>query len=184
MPNDGAVEVIDPHPNFGECWYRIAATTASGSMGFYDESVEVDHDAVVLQFDDGLRSYNDAARASGEFDPAGIVEIPYNLSVSEKHEPDAELAEFVGNADPTLYTGTQLGRSASVGGVVLVSDDAGVVRRLRWLQGSLAAAYYRDPTGLGFWAWVTATISFDGADPVSISLDVRRVEGDYTGRTV
>lgn len=184
LPNDGAVEIIDPHPSFGECWYRIAATTASGSMGFYDTSVDVDHDTVVLQFDDGLKSYSDAAYAAGEFDPQGYVEVPYNLSVTEKHDPDGALVEFVGNSDPTLYTGTQLGRTVAVDGVVLTSDDAEIVRRLRWLQGSLAAAYYRDPTGLGFWAWVTAQLTFDGAEPVSISLDVKRVEGDYTGRTV
>lgn len=185
LPNTGGVEVLDPHPSFGECWYRIAATAGNGSRGFYDVAVDVEHDTVVLQFDDGLRSYNDASYSDGEFDPTGIVEIPYNLSVTENHDPDGELVDFIGNPDPTLYTGTQLGRSTSVSGVVLESEDGGIVRRLRWLQGSMARAYYRDPTGLGFWAWVTAQLSFDGeGQPVSVELDVRRIMGEYDGQVV
>lgn len=185
LPNTGSIEVIDPHPNFGECWYRIAATARDGSMGFYDDVVEVDNGTVVLQFEDGQRSYAAGDYAAGDFDPSGFIELPYNLSIKEQHDPDAELAEFIGNPDPTLYTGTQLGRSASVSGVVLESEDDGIIRRLRWLQGSMARAYYRDPTGLGFWAWVTAQLSFDGeGQPVSVELDVKRIMGEYTGRTV
>ena len=178
LPNTGTVEVVDPHPNFGECWYRIAATAQDGSRGFVDEGVEVDCDVVVLQFDDGLRSYND------EFDAIGYIELPYNLEIDESYDPDAELAEFIGNDDPTLYVGTQLGRTVSTSGVVLTSDDADVIKRFRWLAGSRVQAYYRDPSGLGFWAWVVPALKWNRREPIEVSLSISRVTGDYLGRVV
>ena len=178
LANDGSAEVVDPHPNFGECWYRIAATAQDGSRGFVDEGVYVDCDMVVLQFDDGLRTYTD------EFDALGYIEMPYNLEIGESYKPDAELAEFIGNDDPTLYVGTQLGRAVSTSGVVITSDDDDVVKRLRWLAGSRVQAYYRDPSGLGFWAWVVPSLKWVGSEPVEVSLSVSRVTGDYLGRLV
>ena len=178
LPNDGAVEVVDPHPNFGECWYRIAATAQDGSRGFVDEGVYVDCEFVVLQFDDGLRSYTD------EFDALGYIELPYNIEIGEGYKPDAELAEFIGNDDPTLYVGTQLGRTVSTSGVVLTSDDDDVIRRFRWLAGSRVQAYYRDPSGLGFWAWVVPSLKWNRREPIEVSLSISRVTGDYMGRVV
>ena len=178
LPNTGTVEVVDPHPNFGECWYRIAATAQDGSRGFIDEGVDVDCDMVVLQFDDGLRSYTD------EFDATGYIELPYNIEIDESYKPDAELAEFVGNDDPTLYVGTQLGRTVSTSGIVLTSDDDDVIKRFRWLAGSRVQAYYRDPSGLGFWAWVVPKLKWNRREPIKVSLSISRVMGDYIGRLV
>lgn len=175
IPNDGNAEVIDPHPNFGECWYRIGAVSTAGLMGFYDVSVEVPCDSVVIQFSDGTRVYTD------ELEDDGTIEMPYDIEITESYAPDAELAEFIGNADPTLYTGTQLGRKASTSSRVLRSEDADVIRKVRWLAGNRAQAYYRDPSGLGFWAWVVPSLRWKAGDPVSVSLEVTRITGDYEG---
>lgn len=177
LDNDGTVEVVDPHPNFGTCRYRIAARDAQGRMGFYDDEVEVPCDSVLVQFATSSRSYDE------EFDPSGAVELPYNIEIDEKHDGDAELAEFIGNSDPTLYTGTQLGRGASTKSDVIRTEDADTIERLRRLADSMQRAYYRDPSGLGFWAWVKVSLSWGvGNSPVAASLEVSRVEGDYSGR--
>lgn len=176
LPNDGTAEVIDPHPSFGDCWYRVAATAEDGSIGFSDVSCHTECSSVVLQFDTGVSYYSD------EFDSMGMIELPYDIEVTESYDGDAELVEFIGNSDPTLYVGTQLGRTASVSSTILTTDDPRVVERVRLLAGSLSRAYYRDPSGLGFWAWVEPSLRWRrGSEAVEASFKVSRVMGDYLG---
>jgi len=177
VENNGRAEVIDEHPNFGYCTYRIAARAADGSIGFVDEECYVDCESVVLDFDTGLRSY-----APGDaWDGSGRIEMPYDIEVDEKYSPDVELAEFIGNDDPTLYAGTQLGRTASVSTRVVATDDADAIERIRMLAGLRERCYYRDPTGLGFWAWAVPTLKWDGPDVVGASFAISRIMGDYGG---
>ena len=177
IANTGRVEVIDPHPSFGDCTYRIAARAADGSMGFVDETCHVDCQSVVLQFETGLRSYAEG----DDWDGSGLIELPFDISIDEKYSPDTELVEFIGNDDPTLYAGSQLGRTASVSTRILVTEDADAIERVRNLAGLREKCYYRDPTGLGFWAWVVPTLKWSGPDIVSASFAVSRVMGDYGG---
>ena len=177
IENTGNAEVIDEHPNFGECTYRIAARAADGSMGFVDESCYVACESVVLQFETGLRSY----APGDEWDGSGLVELPYDIEVDEKYDPDAKLVAFIGNDDPTLYAGTQLGRTAGVSTRIVATDDPEVIERVRMLAGLRERCYYRDPTGLGFWAWAVPSLQWDGPDVVSASFSVTRIMGDYGG---
>ena len=110
-----------------------------------------------------------------------MIELPYNLSIDEKYAPDAALVAFIGNDDPTLYTGTQLGRTASVGTCIVATDDEETIARVRSLAGTRQRCYYRDPTGLGFWAWVVPTLRWDGPRAVQATFSVSRVMGDYSG---
>lgn len=176
VSNTGSAEVIDPHPSFGTCYYRIAAKATDGSLGFVDVPCRCSCRSVVIQFETGLRGYSEEF-----FDGNGIIELPYDIRISEGYSGDAALVEFIGNADPTLYTGTQLGRTAQAQSTVITTDNADVISRVRMLAGNMSRAYYRDPSGLGFWAWVVPSLEWDGPVAVSASFAVTRIMGDYSG---
>lgn len=177
IENTGTVELVDPYPNFGTASYRIAAVATDGSIGFMDQSVDVDCNEVVIQFADGFKTYSDD---SDEDTTQGEIRLPYNLEISETYDPDVSLVEYIGNSEPTLYTGTQRGATVKTSSVVLRVDDSDMVAMLRRYAGDITKAYYRDPTGLGFWAYIKVGLStaYDSA-AVSVDLDITRITGDY-----
>ena len=132
----------------------------------------VECDSVVLQFETRVATYSEA------FDDSGIMTFPYNLKISESYSPDADLVGFIGNPDPTLYTGTQLGRSANFSTAVLSSDDPRTIEKVRMFARAMTRAYYRDPSGLGFWAWVVPKLDHDGGRMATASFEVTRIMGE------
>ena len=185
LANTGTVEVIDARAALNGCTYRVRATSAAGCYGFADADCDLECDEVVIDFDDGRNSYGAGETEDAEADESATTErvrVAWNLSLSESYDPDVELVEYVGNREPTRYAGTQRGSTASASGVVLDVDDDDVVPALRRFAGDVVPAYYRDPTGLGYWADVAVSMSRSAdSRAVDISLEVTRVDGDYSG---
>lgn len=182
LENSGQVEVVDSYPYFGETTYRVAARTTGGLVGYTDTVLSTEHDAIVIQYASDINTYGGGDEGVQSDD--GFIEIPYNISIDETYEPDVSLVEYIGNSEPTAYFGTQRGASVSSAGSYIRVTDADEIQKLRNFAGALKPAYYRDPSGLGFWAQVGVAFStsYDTREVVA-DLSVTRILGDYTATT-
>lgn len=160
IANDGQADITDPHPTFGTCTYRIIATDdATGMQGSNDIEVPTKNGSLVIQWD------------------AEMVRLPYNVKVSESYDPDVSLREYAGRSHPVSYFGTQRGQSGSWSAEIIKGSDADRRALVRTLNGHMAPAYVREPTGLGYWAYVKANLTRTYGDASeSVSITVKRVE--------
>lgn len=182
LENTGQVEVVDSYPYFGETTYRVAARTTGGLVGYTDTVLSTEHDAIVIQYASSINTYGGGD--DGVQSDDGFIEVPYDVSVDETYEPDVSLVEYIGNNEPTAYYGTQRGASVSSTGSYIRVTDADEIQKLRNFSGALKPAYYRDPSGLGFWAQIDVAFStsYDTRKVVA-DLSVTRILGDYTAAT-
>lgn len=182
IANDGESYVIDPHPSGGTQWYRVVArSTTSGLQSSIDQPVECTIPFFVIQWDERWTVPQDDG---GEVDvqaetryTGNVLELPYNIQVDERHEPDVALREYLGRRWPVSAYGTQLGESATWKCDVR-KDDAETMALIRRLMAWRGDCYVRDPTGNGYWANigdVRVSHSYD-TFATSVSFDVTRVE--------
>lgn len=170
----------DGHPTFNRQRYRIAAkATATGETRWADVySDGVASDSVVVQWDE---RWTDGGGKSGYLDDeyeGKLLELPYNIKLSEAYAPDVALVEYQGRTAPVKYAGTQRGASLSIS-CDIEKDDGETVRLLRELAKWPGDAYVRTPNGLGFFADVRVSMStgFDTA-LYSVTLACRAVDGE------
>ena len=106
-----------------------------------------------------------------------MVKLPYNISTSENHSPDISLVKYIGRSHPVSYYGTQRGESASWS-TVIPKDDVETLYALRRLAVWAGDVYVREPSGVGYWAQITVSISQKHDDlTIPVSFDINRVEG-------
>lgn len=185
---NGIETVIDPHPALDYARYRVVSTDiVSGKIDYSDiEDVEVGNKSIVLQWSD--KWINSSVLNNVDYDVVqydlndveltSMLELPYNISISEESDVDVSLQQYIGRESPVSYYGTQLGISGSWS-TAIDKTDSETIFQLRRLQRWRGNVYVREPSGIGYWANIKVSMSntFDSLI-TPISIDVTKVEGD------
>lgn len=181
IPNARDTFVTDPHPALDYARYRIVAISDdTGAVNYYDlPGQSVGEKAVVIQWDEAWSSF-DTTSEDDLAEPAwsgSLLKLPYNIDVSDNHNPDISLVEYIGRKHPVSYHGTQIGHTSNWK-VVIPADDIETLYALRRLAVWMGNVYVREPSGSGYWAQVTVSFSQKHLDlTIPVTLDVVRVEG-------
>lgn len=187
--NDGSSGIPDPHPSLDYARYRVLARNKySGRISYQDYfSWEVGCSSIVIQWDEVWNAFefidiDDGEGVSSIEETANdvrgaILILPYNVDVNESYSPDAALVEYIGRNYPVSYYGTQRGQSATWN-TEIPADDEVTLMGLRELADWMGDVYVREPTGTGYWANVTVSMSLKHKDVlIPVSLSIKRVEG-------
>lgn len=183
IPNTGYTYFTDPHPSLDYARYRIVATSqTTGAISYYDApGVPVGGNAVVLQWAEEWREFDVPDNAESEVSEipwtGSMLILPGNIDVSESNKPDVELIEYIGRAHPVSYYGTQIGSTATWN-MEIPSNDKETLYALRRLSRWMGDVYVREPSGSGYWANITVSISQKHCDvTIPVTLGITRVEG-------
>ena len=182
LENNGLTTVVDPHPALDYARYRIVARNKNTSVsGFTDiPAMPIKEPSIVIQWDEKWSEFDYTEDAEPETKPwtGSMLRLPYNVDISEKYAPDVSLIKYIGRENPVAYYGTQRGETASWSTVVPKSDKETIyaLRRLSKWRGN---AYVREPSGVGYWATITVTMTINHRQlTVPVSFTITRVEGD------
>lgn len=181
VSNDGGTYIVDPHPALDYARYRIVATSIStGAISYYDmPGREVGCDAAVIQWDETWSNF-DIPSTNVPVEPSwsgSFVKLPYNIDVSESNSHDVALIKYAGRSHPVSYYGTHIGESGSWS-MVIDKNDKDTLYALRRLGRWMGNVYVREPSGVGYWASVTVSISQKHRElTVPVTLEITRVEG-------
>ena len=152
IKNAGKQWVIDPHPSFGTCRYRIVATdTQTGAQNATEGDVETPFESICIQWGDDFFLTEGQDGTSVATSGTRVV-LPYNLQVNESYAPDVALREYAGRRAPVAYYGTQRGARASWTADLAKDIDADALGLLRRLARTMEDVYVREPSGTGYWA--------------------------------
>lgn len=184
LENTENIYVTDPHPSLDYARYRIVVITDdTGAVSYYDPpGYPIKEVAAIIQWDetwsDLITSDVDEADAPEEPSWSGsLVRLPYNLDVSDKNGVDVSVVEYIGRKRPVSYYGTQLGETSSWK-VEIPRYDAETLYALRRLAIYTGDVYVREPSGSGYWASISVSISQTHCEvSIPVSLDITRVEG-------
>ena len=87
------------------------------------------------------------------------------------------MIEYIGRNHPVSYYGTQKGESISVS-CEIPKDDTETIYKLRRLAKYMGDAYFREPSGLGYWSNIKVSFSQNHCElTVPVTLEITRVEG-------
>lgn len=171
----------DPHPALDYARYRIVATsTETGAVGYYDlPSRPVGGKSVIIQWDEIWTTF-DAVEDGDLAQPpwsGSLLKLPYNIDVSDKHNADVSLIEYIGRARPVSYYGTHLGET-STWNMTIDKNDKETLYALRRLAIWMGDVYVREPSGSGYWANISVSFSQKHKEvTIPVTLDITRVEG-------
>lgn len=181
IPNNGVTEVSDPHPSLDYARYRIIARNEKTSeMGFSDIPGEpVGEPSIVINWDEQWSQFDYEEEAEPEIPPwtGSMVRLPYNIDISETTDKDVSLIEYIGRKNPVTYYGTQRGEGFTANTDIDKSDKE-LVYALRRLAVYAGDVYVREPSGIGYWAQITVSMSTKHKELViPVTINVKRVEG-------
>lgn len=173
--------VVDPHPALDYARYRIIAKAKeTGTISYYDvEAIKVGEPSIVIQWSEKWSKFDyNPDEDNLEVPWAGsMLKLPYNVDITENKSPDVSLVEYAGRKHPVSYYGTQIGETASWNCEIPAEDKEtlyGLRRLAKWMED----VYIREPSGTGYWANITVSISKKHNDIViPISFSIKRVEG-------
>lgn len=173
--------ILDPHPSLDYARYRIVATSkTTGAVSYYDPpGYPVGGKAVVIQWDDTWSNFDTNEDEELETPPwsGSMLQLPYNIDVSDKHSPDTSLVEYAGREHPVSYYGTQLGTTATWS-MAIPKEDKDTLYALRRLARWMGDVYVREPSGSGYWASITVSFSQKHCElTIPVTLDISQVEG-------
>nr|DAF75504.1 MAG TPA: tail assembly protein [Caudoviricetes sp.] len=173
--------ITDPHPALDFARYRIVAITkTTGSVSYFDvPGYPVDEKAVIIQWDEEWQEFDVKEEKELSKKPwsGSLLKLPYNVDVSDSHSSDVSLVKYIGRKRPVSYYGTQLGETSNWK-VEIAREDVDTLYALRRLSAYMGDVYVREPSGTGYWASISVSISQTHCEvttPVEIS--VTRVEG-------
>ena len=181
LQNEAGTFVTDPHPALDYARYRIVALSkVTGAISFYDPpGYPVEETSIVIQWDEDwsvFDSTEDDEREEPNWAGSMLI-LPYNVDVSDNHEPDVALVEYIGRKHPVSYYGTQLGETATWT-TEIDKTDRDTLYALRRLAVYSGDVYVREPSGSGYWAHITVSFSQKHRDlTIPITLNIKRVEG-------
>ena len=181
IPNTNNVTISDPHPALDYARYRIVGRTKStGAVSFYDiPGVEVGGKAVIIQWNEDWSVFDTTDEYDAE-KPAwsgSMLKIPYNIDVSDSHDIESTLVEYIGRKYPVAYYGTQLG-STSNWKVEIPAYDKETLYAIRRLAVWTGDVYVREPSGTGYWANISVSYSKNHNDvTIPVAFKITRVEG-------
>ncbi len=182
LNNVDGTYVTDPHPSLDYARYRVVATrNSTGAVSYYDvPGFPIGETSIIIQWDEQWSDYD----VNGEFEPdnhawaGSLLKLPYNVDISESHDPDVELIKYIGRENPVSYHGTQIGHT-STWYTVIPKDDVVTLYTLRRLAKWIDKVYVREPSGTGYWANVKISYSKKHNDlTIPITLTITRVEGE------
>lgn len=181
LESEKSITVTDPHPALDYARYRIVAVTKStGAVSYYDPpGYPVKGNAVIIQWDEDWSSFETSEESAME-QPAwfgSMLKLPYNIDVSDDHNPDISLIEYAGRSHPVSYYGTQLG-SSSKWSLVIPKEDKETLYGLRRLARWMGDVYVREPSGSGYWASIKVSFSQKHCEvTIPVTLSISQVEG-------
>jgi hypothetical protein len=173
--------ITDPHPALDYARYRIVAITeATGAVSYYDiPSFPIGGVAAIIQWDEQWTTFHVSENDVVEEIPwsGSLLQLPYNIDVSDSNGLDVALVEYIGREHPVSYYGTQLGIK-STWNMDIPKDDTETLYALRRLSRWTGDCYVREPSGSGYWAQVGVAFSQKHLDVViPVTLTLTRVEG-------
>lgn len=181
VKNTSQTFITDPHPALDFARYRIVAKTeATGKVTYTDlPGYPVGCKAIIIQWDEEWTTF-DSPEAEAMEHPewtGSMLQLLYNIDVSENAEPDVERVEYIGRSHPTNYYGTQLGSTATWN-VEIESGDSETLYALRRLQRYTGDVYVREPSGSGYWANVKVSFNQNHCElTIPVTLSISRAEG-------
>lgn len=181
LDNSSNTFITDPHPSLDYARYRVVATAnATGKVSFYDiPGYPINEIAVIIQWNEEWSSF-DATSEDALEQPVwsgSLLRLPYNIDVSDNHDIDVELVEYIGRRHPVSYYGTQTGES-STWNVVIDKSDKDTLYALRRLAIWMGDVYVREPSGSGYWANISVSFSQKHNDlTIPVTLNIKRVTG-------
>lgn len=182
IENYGSVSVTDPHPALDYARYRVVARNRSTSVvGFTDlPGIPVGEPSIVIQWNEAWSSFDYSEEVAPEIPSwtGSMLKLPYNVDVSESYAPDMSVVEYIGRKYPVSYYGTQRGSTASWSTEIPKSDKE-TIYALRRLAAWSGDVYVREPSGNGYNAQITVSMSIKHLDlTIPVSFSIKRVEGD------
>lgn len=173
--------IVDPHPSLDYARYRIVATTKdTGSITYYDVPGQpFGIVSVIVQWDDEWSNFDSEGEDALYTPPwtGSLLELPYNIDVSDSHDIDVEFVEYIGRSHPVSYYGTQLGETSTWNMEIPKSDRNTLytIRRLAIWPGDV---YVREPSGSGYWANISVSYNQTHCNlTIPITFTITRVEG-------
>ena len=173
--------ITDPHPALDYARYRIVATSKStGAVSFYDlPGYPVGCISAIIQWDEEWSTFDATSEEAIEQPPwaGSLLQIPYNIDISDDYKIDTSLIEYIGREHPVTYYGTQLGHTSNWSMEIPANDEETLygLRRLAKWRGDV---YVREPSGSGYWANVQVSLSQKHCEvTIPVTLAVTRVEG-------
>ena len=173
--------VTDPHPALDYARYRIVATSKStGAVSFYDMPGRyIGCTSAIIQWDEAWSEFDVSSEDPLE-QPAwsgSLLLLPYNIDVSDSHQIDSSLIEYIGREHPVSYYGTQVGHKSNWS-MEIPKDDTNTLYTLRRLARWMGDVYVREPSGSGYWANVQVSFNQKHCEvTIPVTLDITRVEG-------
>lgn len=173
--------ITDPHPSLDYARYRIVAKSKdTGAVSYYDvPGYPIGEKAAILQWDESWSNFDTTNEDELE-EPVwsgSLLRLPYNIDVSDQHDNDVELVEYIGRKYPVTYYGTQLGES-STWNMEIEKNDKDTLYALRRLAIWMGDVYVREPSGSGYWANVSVSFSQKHCEvTIPVTLSITRVAG-------
>ena len=176
--------VTDPHPALDYARYRIVATSKStGAISYIDiPGYPIEETSVIIQWNEKWNNlvtsiYNPEDDPEEPVWAGSMVILPYNIDVSDKNDIDVSLVKYIGRKRPVSYYGTQLGETASWK-VEIPKDDEETLYALRRLAIWTGDVYVREPSGSGYWANISVSMSQTHCQlTIPVTIEITRVEG-------
>lgn len=192
LDNTSNTYVTDPHPALDYARYRIVATdSSSGAISYYDvPGYPINETSVIIQWDEKWQDFDltedkkyeiNGVTYVDELDKpswsGSLVKLPYNIDISDDHQVDVSLVEYIGRKHPVSYYGTQLG-STSSWVMEIPKEDKQTLYALRRLAIWTGDVYVREPSGSGYWANISISFSQTHKElTIPVTLTITRVEG-------
>lgn len=181
LANDMVTTVTDPHPSLDYARYRIVSIDSSNGAVDYSDlpGQPVNEPCIVIQWEEEWSNFDYDEDATPEVPPwtGSMVRLPYNVDVSEKSDPDVSLIEYIGRKNPVSYYGTQRGEGGQWS-TEIDKNDVETIYALRRLKSWNGNVYVREPSGIGYWANITVSMSRRHLElTIPVSFSITRVEG-------
>lgn len=181
MDGSGNTFITDPHPALDYGRYRIVAISkTTGAVSFYDvPGYPIGESSIIIQWNEEWSNF-DSINEDREEKPTwtgSLLKLPYNIQVSDTHDSDASLIEYIGRKHPVSYYGTQLGETSTWNVDIIKSDEETLyaIRRLAIWMGDV---YVREPSGSGYWARIKVSFSQKYNElTIPVTFDISRVDG-------
>lgn len=181
LANNMVTTVTDPHPSLDYARYRIVSVdTSTGAVDYSDlPGRPVNEPCIVIQWGEKWSDFDYDENATPDVPPwtGSMVRLPYNVDVTEKSDPDVSLIEYIGRKNPVSYYGTQRGEGGQWSTEV-DKKDVETIYALRRLKSWNGNVYVREPSGIGYWANITVSMSRKHLElTIPVSFSITRVEG-------
>lgn len=184
IENYGSITVTDPHPALDYARYRIVARDKTTNVIGYTDipGIPVGETSIIIQWDESWSQFDYQEETAPVVPPwtGSMLKLKWNIDVSENYNPDTSLVKYIGRKHPVGYYGTQRGVNESWN-TEFPKTDKETLYALRRLANWAGNVYVREPSGKGYTAQVTVSMSIKHKELViPVTLNVVRVEGDDT----